>query len=225
MYFLNIIGQSSLIAFGMLFIRGLLSGIFFALPVGPLGTLCIQRTLTKGFGNGLASASGIVIADLIYVSVAAMGYSGLYLFIHQYFKVFSYIGLSIILMMGIKLLFDKKTPAFNPEIGASGTNMVKDFFSVFLVALLNPVGFLVFIAAFPVLQHNINFSHTVNLIILVGGIVFGIFLWWYIIIFTTSKFRNRIQADFLKNSRRILGGIITALVLVSFIILQFNKTI
>ena len=56
-----------------LFFKGLLLGFSIAAPVGPIGVLCIRRTLAEGRSAGLATGLGAASADAIYGSIAAFG--------------------------------------------------------------------------------------------------------------------------------------------------------
>ena len=55
------------------FIRGLIIGFSIAAPVGPIGVLCIRRTLASGRLVGLLSGLGAATADAFYGSIAAFG--------------------------------------------------------------------------------------------------------------------------------------------------------
>ena len=66
-----------------LFLRGLILGFAIAAPVGPIGLLCIQRTLNNGRVTGLVSGLGAATADAIYGAIAAFGLSLLTAFLVQ----------------------------------------------------------------------------------------------------------------------------------------------
>src|SRR5512134_3594586 len=55
------------------FLRGLVIGFSIAAPVGPIGVLCIRRTLAQGRVAGLVSGLGAATADAFYGSVAGFG--------------------------------------------------------------------------------------------------------------------------------------------------------
>ncbi|MCA1718767.1 MAG: LysE family transporter [Actinobacteria bacterium] len=56
-----------------LFLEGMIIGFAIAAPVGPIGVLCIRRTLAEGRISGLVSGLGAATADAVYGSVAALG--------------------------------------------------------------------------------------------------------------------------------------------------------
>ena len=58
-----------------LFAKSLLMGLAIAAPLGPIGALCIQRTLTRSFAAGVAGGLGTALADAAYASAAAAGFA------------------------------------------------------------------------------------------------------------------------------------------------------
>ena len=56
-----------------LFLRGLVIGLSIAAPVGPIGVLCIRRTLAQGRSYGLVSGLGAATADAVYGCAAGFG--------------------------------------------------------------------------------------------------------------------------------------------------------
>ena len=56
-----------------LFLQGLVLGFSIAAPVGPIGILCIRRTLAEGRASGFVSGLGAATADAVYGSIAAFG--------------------------------------------------------------------------------------------------------------------------------------------------------
>lgn len=59
----------------ILFLKGLMIGLAIAAPVGPIGLLCIHRSLSDGFKLGLMTGLGAAIADGVYGAVAAFSLS------------------------------------------------------------------------------------------------------------------------------------------------------
>lgn len=53
------------------FLRSLLIGLAIAVPVGPIGLICIHRILVNGRLNGLSSGVGAATADALYAAVAS----------------------------------------------------------------------------------------------------------------------------------------------------------
>jgi threonine/homoserine/homoserine lactone efflux protein len=94
--------------------RGLVLGIMIAAPVGPIGLLCMRRTLQRGFTIGFATGLGAACADTLFGAVAALGVTAILEFMHHY-------DLYIRMIGGLALLFgawhawhDHPTPPPNP---------------------------------------------------------------------------------------------------------------
>jgi len=56
-----------------IFLKGILIGFAMAVPLGPIGIMCIHKTLTDGRLRGLMIGLGAATADLLYAVVAAFG--------------------------------------------------------------------------------------------------------------------------------------------------------
>ena len=55
--------------------KGILIGIVASAPMGPVGVLCIQRTLNKGRWYGFVTGIGATISDFIYALITGFGMS------------------------------------------------------------------------------------------------------------------------------------------------------
>ena len=91
----------------MLFIQGLLVGLAIAAPVGPIGILCIQRTLHKGFKMGLATGLGAALADGSYGLMAGLGLSALSTFLIQQASHIQLACAFFLFYLGLKLILKK----------------------------------------------------------------------------------------------------------------------
>lgn len=58
-----------------LFAKSVLLGLAIAAPLGPIGALCINRTLERGFAAGVAGGLGTALADACYAALAAIGFA------------------------------------------------------------------------------------------------------------------------------------------------------
>ncbi|QHE60653.1 LysE family transporter [Rossellomorea vietnamensis] len=70
----------------LLFIKSVMIGVAIAAPVGPVGILCIQRTLAYGRRTGFLSGLGAATADALYGLIAVMGFTVVsgFLMAHQF---------------------------------------------------------------------------------------------------------------------------------------------
>lgn len=120
-------------------LKGLLIGIIASAPMGPVGVLCIQRTIKKGRSYGLATGAGAALSDIIYALITGFGMSFVMDFISQKENIFwlKLVGSIMLFIFGIYMF--RTDPRVRPQ--TSGNNkgsLVHNFTTAFLVTLSNP---------------------------------------------------------------------------------------
>ncbi|MBI5964554.1 MAG: LysE family translocator [Chloroflexi bacterium] len=190
----------------LLFLRGLLIGFSIAAPVGPIGVLCIRRTLTNGRLSGLASGFGAATADAIYGSIAGFGLTFISSFLMGQQMWLRIIGGLFLCYLGIKTMLSK--PA-EQAAKADGSGLLGAYASTFLLTVTNPLTILSFVAIFAGLGlANTNGSYA-SAIFLVSGVFLGSALWWFLLVGGVGMFRARFNPQGLLWVNRISGVIIT----------------
>jgi threonine/homoserine/homoserine lactone efflux protein len=190
-----------------LFLRGLVIGFSIAAPVGPIGVLCIRRTLADGQMYGLISGLGAATADALYGCVAAFGLTIISSFLIGQKIWFSLIGGLFLLYLGIKTLLSK--PA-EQAVKAGGNGLLGAYTSTFLLTLTNPMTILAFAAIFAALGLGNTSGSYASALILVLGVFCGSALWWLLLSGGVGLFRDKFNAKGLLWVNRISGVIITA---------------
>ena len=188
-----------------LILRGLLIGFSIAAPVGPIGVLCIRRTLTDGRSAGLISGLGAATADAIYGCVAGFGLTLVSTFLVSQQTWIRLIGGAFLCYLGIKTLISK--PATEPTEGKR-KGLLGAYASTFFLTLTNPMTILSFAAIFAGLglaSQNPNYS-TAGLLVL--GVFVGSAAWWFLLSGLVGIFREKFQFTALKWINRISGLII-----------------
>ena len=139
--------------------KGLILGFSVAAPVGPIGVLCINRTINKSYVSGLVTGLGAATADLIYGLIAGLGLTIISNFLIDQKLWIQTIGLIFLFYLGIKTLMKKKTEIeFNKTID---TRLFKDYLTTFILTITNPATILFFLAVFPfVLGIGCLYSHS-----------------------------------------------------------------
>ncbi|VVC75363.1 Arginine exporter protein ArgO [Aquicella siphonis] len=161
-----------------LFIKGLIIGFAIAAPVGPIGVLCIQRSLHDGFKIGLMTGLGAAFADGTYGLIAGFGLTALSsLLIAQQFWI-RLIGGIFLLYLGIKLFL---TPPRERSAGSSDRSPWHALGTTFLLTLTNPATILSFLAIFAGLGLSQTSSDYLHAITLVVGITLGSAIWWLLL--------------------------------------------
>ena len=186
------------------FLKGLIIGFGMAVPIGPVGILCIRKTLVGGHLRGLIIGLGAATADSLFGSIAAFGLTFVSdVIVSQHFWL-RLIGGGILFFLGIRTFRAKrKDPVFPYE----NKGMLGSYLSAFLLVLTNPVTIFAFVAVFAAfgLGHKL---FIVSACILVIGVFTGSGLWFLILSYVATTFRKKLDSDGLRWVNRIAGVLI-----------------
>ncbi len=194
------------------FVRGMIIGFSIAAPVGPIGVLCIRRTLADGRGVGLATGLGAATADATYGAVAGFGLtiiSGLLLGAQTWIRL---AGGLFLIYLGTKTFVD--TPADKPA-QAEGRTLLRAYSSAVALTLTNPSTILSFVAIFAGLGAGMGAHAGEGAALLVLGVWSGSALWWLILSSTFAVLRAKITAAQLRWVNRCSGTILIGFGLVA----------
>ena len=195
-------------------IKGLIIGFSIAAPVGPIGILCIRRTIANGKVSGLISGLGAATADGFYGIVAAYGLVGISnLLVGQQFW-FRIIGGIFLLYLGIKI-FTAKSGDKNSETNKS-KSLWGDYFSTFILTITNPVTILSFVAIFAGLGLGASANSHASATTMVVGVILGSILWWIILTEVVGFLKSRFNLQSTKIINKISGIIILIFAILAF---------
>ncbi len=189
-----------------LFLKGLVLGFSIAAPVGPIGILCIRRTLAGGLGSGLATGLGTATADALYGLVAALGLTAAAAFLvdGQF-----YLRLGGGLFLCYLGYASFRSPPSPKAAGENSASLWLDYLSAFLLTLANPLTLLSFVAVFAGLGVAAGQAYT-DAGLVVGGVFSGSLLWWLILCGGTRRLGAGIDDARLIWVNRLSGLIILA---------------
>jgi threonine/homoserine/homoserine lactone efflux protein len=186
-----------------LFLKGLVLGFSIAAPVGPIGVLCIRRTLAGGRASGLVSGLGAASADAIYGSVAAFGLTIISsVLVDQRFWL-GLLGGAFLAYLGVRTLL-----AAPPQQPASVQphGLVGAYTSTFFLTLTNPMTILSFAAIFAgFVRGNSDFLSAAMLVL---GVFTGSAAWWFLLSGGASLLRSRFDLNAMRWVNRISGIIL-----------------
>lgn len=192
-----------------MFLQGLILGFSVAAPVGPIGLLCIQRTLEHGRLHGFVSGIGAASADAVYGTVAALGLSAVTAFL---------IGLQSWLQLGggaFLLWFGLRTALTRPGSRTAGAadsrGLTGAYVSVLLLTLANPATMLAFVAVFAGLGVGAQFGGHSSALLLVIGVFVGSAAWWLILSLISGMLRHRLTPRAMRTVNVISGACIIVL--------------
>jgi threonine/homoserine/homoserine lactone efflux protein len=195
-------------------IKGLIIGLSIAVPVGPIGILCIRRTLNQGRIIGFFSGLGAATADALYGAIAGFGLTFLSNFLIGHQIWLRLIGGGLLLILGARTFISK--PA-EPGASVEGKSVWSAYFSTFFLTVTNPMTILFFAAVFAGLGVGTAGDHYVSAAILVAGVFTGSALWWLILSGFTGLLRGLFNFKRLQWLNRISGLIIIGFGLVAFL--------
>ncbi|MDF2633242.1 MAG: Lysine exporter protein [Pelosinus sp.] len=195
-------------------IKGLVLGFSIAAPVGPIGIVCIRRTLSQGMLNGFAAGLGAATADAFYGSAAAFGLTiitDLFLENSLYLRI---IGSLFLFYLGYSTFIAK--PAHKSE-SAYQDGWIKACLSTFFLTITNPMTILSFGAVFAGLGIVGTKGDYISSFILVGGVFLGSSLWWFLLSGTIQLLRHTFNYQRLIWVNRVSGIIIAGFGVISFL--------
>lgn len=191
-----------------LFLEGVGVGLAIAAPVGPVGVLCISRTLRHGIGIGLASGLGAAVADGVYGAVAGFGVSWVAELLIEYQDLLRILGGVFLLALGARIL--ARGPAHEASHSErSDSRPGLAFASCFLLTLTNPITILAFVAVFAGLGLVEATTSLATGAILVLGVFLGSAFWWLALSGLVGLLRGRVTPRILVWVNRISGAILT----------------
>ena len=190
-----------------LFLKGLLLGLSIAAPVGPIGLLCIRRSLEAGFWPGVAGGLGTAVADAAYAAVAAFGLTAVSSLLLQAQGALSIVGGAALIWLGWVAMTGKppEKAADAPVTRSLGTT----FASTFFLTMANPATILTFAAIFAGL--GLAAVDTVaGATILVIGVFLGSMLWWVILSGAVTLLRQKLSGTVVLWINRASGAALAA---------------
>ena len=188
-----------------LLLQGLLIGFSIAAPVGPIGVLCIRRTLTDGRAVGVATGLGAASADAVFGSIAAFGLAFISSFLVQQQSWIRLIGGAFLCYLGVKTLLARPAEAATQ---ASSNGLLGAYASTFVLTLTNPASIVLFSAIFAGLGLFGGAGSVGAAMALIGGITLGSAAWWLLLSSGVSLLRSRFDARAMRWVNIVSGVII-----------------
>ncbi|MGB2867644.1 MAG: LysE family transporter [Bacteroidota bacterium] len=185
-------------------LKGMIIGFAMAVPIGPIGIMCIRKTLTEGHSRGMIIGFGAATADALYGSIAAFGLTFLSDAIASQQFWLRLVGGGLLLFLGIRTLRPKRD---DPAIPLTNKGLLGSYVSAFLLALTNPVTIFAFIAVFAAFGVG-NKVGVLSACILVLGVFAGSCLWFLGLGYVATVFKKRLNSNGFKWVNRISGALI-----------------
>jgi len=184
-----------------IFTRGFVLGFSIAAVVGPIGMLCIRRTLVTGFAIGFVSGLGAATADATYAAIAGFGITALSSLLIGQQLWLRIVGGAFLLYLGLRTL--RSTPATRAaDLPATGVRLAGAYSSTLALTLSNPMTIMSFAAIFA----GIGASGAD----LVTGVFTGSAAWWLVLASLVTRLRARLTQRWFRLINILSGALITA---------------
>ena len=190
-----------------LWFKGIMIGFAIAAPVGPIGLLCIQRTLTRGRWSGVLSGLGAASADALYGCIAGFGLAALAGLLLAWQTELQIVGGLFLLYLGGQT--GRMPPAIAPaQAQPTRVGLLGDYLSTLALTLTNPVTILAFLAIFAGLGLAAEQQDFIAAAWLVSGVFLGSLLWWLFLAGAVGLVRGRLTPKRLRWVNRASGILI-----------------
>lgn len=204
------------ISFVELLVKGFLIGIIVSAPLGPVGVMCIRRTLNKGRWHGFLTGVGASVSDIVYALVTAYGMSFVFDFINDAHTMF------ILQVAGSVLLFIFGVHTFCSNPHAYRSNPMEKMSTIpvtkgklaynsatgFALAISNPLIILLFVALFARMSFVLPELMLYERVASYAAIWVGALVWWFMITTLVNKLRDRFDVRGIWVLNRVIGGIV-----------------
>ena len=185
-----------------IFMQGLLIVFSIAAPVGPIGILCIQRTIRYGKITGITSGLGAATADAFYGAAAAFGLavvSGVLLSDHIWIQMFGGIALCYFGLRTVRRPFVSYVSAVNKN------HLKWNYLSTLALTLTNPMTILLFVAVFASIGFASSSDPVYTSAFIIAGVFSGSMLWWLALSTFISTIRTKLSNNVMEWIGRIAG--------------------
>ena len=187
--------------------KGFIIGVIVSAPLGPVGVLCIQRTLNKGRWYGFVTGIGASMSDLCYALLTGYGMSFVFDYVNKNIFYLQLIGSIMLLAFGIYTFRSNPVKSLRPPSGNKGTYL-HNLVTAFFVTLSNPLIIVLFIglvARFSFAGGGALVSETVLGYL---SILLGALSWWFGITYFVNKVRAHFNLRGIWILNRIIGSVV-----------------
>jgi threonine/homoserine/homoserine lactone efflux protein len=198
--------------------KGVIIGFSIAAPVGPIGVLCIRRSLAEGRKIGLATGLGAATADAAYGGVAGFGLTVVSSFLVGQRKWLGFFGGLFLCYLGIRTFMSRPS---EQAAEVRGGGLLSAYLSTLFLTLTNPMTILSFVAVFAGFGLGASPDYS-SASALVAGVFVGSALWWLLLSGGVALFRSRLSAGWMRAVNRVSGTVILAFGLYSLSTLFFR---
>jgi threonine/homoserine/homoserine lactone efflux protein len=189
--------------------KGLLIGIIASAPMGPVGVLCVQRTLNKGRWYGFVTGCGAALSDIIYAGITGLGMGMVVDLVSNETNRFylQIAGSLMLLAFGIFTYRTDPTKRIRKPGQKKGT-LTHNGITAFFVTLSNPLIIFLFMALYAQFSFGLQPDKPIELIAGFTSIVGGALLWWWGLTWLVDKIRLKFDNNGIRLINQIIGMVV-----------------
>ena len=202
--------------------KGIVIGVIVSAPLGPVGVLCIQRTLNKGRWYGFVTGIGAAISDIFYALLTGFGMSFVFDYVQQNMYYLQLLGSLMLLGFGVYTFRSNPVNSIR-TISANKGTYVHNMVTAFFVTLSNPLIIFLFIglfARFSFVSNTIYESFTSYIAIAMGAL-----LWWFFITYSVNKVRKQFNLRAIIRLNRIIGTIVMVVAVLGLVFTLLGQSL
>ena len=194
----------------------MLIGLIASAPMGPVGVLCVQRTLNKGRWYGFITGIGAVVSDLIYAAITAYGMSYVMdVLNNQQTRMYlQIVGSVLLLVFGLYTYKSDPTKKIHNSGNGRGT-LWHNGVTAFLVTFSNPLIIFLVLASYAQFAFVMP-NHPFEMVVGFLSIIFGALLWWYGLTWLIDKIRGKFDANGIRLINQVIGSVVVLCSIIMF---------
>ena len=193
---------------------GFIVGLGASIPLGPLGVLCVQKTLGSGRNSGFITGLGASVSDTFYAAISLMGLAFIQNLIDENIDWVMLFGGLVIMYIGVKIYLTNPIKQIRQK--NKNKRHVEDFFEALFMTVTNPGAIFLILGLFAAVGINVGESVSKgDLITTLWGVFAGSAAWWFTLSTTINVFRKRFRIKQLMMINRISGIVIFVLGIIS----------
>ncbi len=198
--------------------KGILIGMIASAPMGPVGVLCVQRTLNKGRWYGFVTGVGAALSDIIYAGITGLGMSIVMDFVNNQQNKFYLQIVGSLLLLAFGIYTYRTDPTRNMHrSGTKKGSLLHNGVTAFLVTFSNPLIIFLFLACYAQFAFVLP-NHPFEMFVGFLSIFMGAMLWWFGLTWLIDKIRGKFD----DNGIRIINQVIGAVVMICSVIMVFG---
>lgn len=191
-------------------IKGIIVGLCISVPLGPIGMLCVQRTLTRGRAHGIVTGLGATTSDLVYTFVTLFFLRFVIGFIEAHQVVFQFTGAIVVVLFGAFIIKSRPTSQTQLRVVSKGS-LVSDYFTAFGLTFSNPLILFVLMALFARFDFIAERSPALHYLVGIGCILVGATAWWLLLTYIVSHFKDKLGLRGLRLINLVTGSVIVVI--------------